>query len=333
MDEATRQLKKSADKPTNELARLIKRAQENPAFQKKVRDNLETIAGATPEELKQLSLETLNSTLDLAPYLSGEGRDVYSKHAKTLLNLLVNIRKYEHDKQNEKIHAELDFDNFDIGAAIAQLEAGSHIQQKMAEKDARIAQLEQLALKNDEETRILRNKSIRDKLTGLYNRAYFDETFHQEVKEAKRYHESPLSVIMFDIDFFKKINDTYLHDGGDYVLHTLPTCFPFRRASDIICRYGGEEFIAVLPETHEGAAYELAEELRTNVAKHDFSYRGVSIPVTISLGVAQFQPHEDEDGFKRRVDTLLYTAKRLGRNATCSWADWGASIELGAKHE
>ncbi len=341
MDEATRQLQKSAESPTSKLVRLIQRAQENPAFQKKVRDNLETIAGAVPEELKILSLETLYTTLELAPYLRGEGMVIYSKHAKTLLNLLVHLRRYEHDKQNASMHEELDnlTDDPQIKAMIAQLEAGSHIQDKfnekdkaIAEKDARISQLEDLARQSEKNTKILYNKSIHDPLIGIFNRGYFNETFHHEVKEAQKYVESPLSLIMFDVDNFKDINDSYQHEGGDFVLQTLPSRFPFSRPSDIACRYGGDEFAIILSETHEPAAYKLAEELRVKVEQERFIYRGVRIPVTLSIGVAQFQPGESEQEFKRRVDALLYVSKRLGKNAASAWADWGATIELGAKH-
>ena len=155
------------------------------------------------------------------------------------------------------------------------------------------------------------NNATHDALTGLYNRYAINHFFEQKIDEAKRYNK-PLSIIFCDIDFFKKINDTYGHSIGDYVLKNIAIILKNHlRSSDISARWGGEEFIIFLPQTPGKEAAKTAEKLRQIIEDSLFS----SIEtVTCSFGVAELKNDENSDAFLKRVDTLLYKAKEKGRN-------------------
>lgn len=152
-----------------------------------------------------------------------------------------------------------------------------------------------------------------DYLTGLYNRFKFEELFNQELLRSKRYH-TPLSAIMLDIDYFKKINDTFGHEVGDIVLkevgHLLASHI---RQSDISARWGGEEFMILTPEVDLESAYTLAENLRTAI--NGFTFDNVCT-LSCSFGVVQLQEDEDFTSLCKRVDMALYAAKEAGRNCT-----------------
>ena len=160
------------------------------------------------------------------------------------------------------------------------------------------------------------NAAIMDGLTGIYNKKYFLERYETEVNLSKR-HKTFLSLSVFDIDFFKKVNDTYGHAAGDYVLKTLAHLLkPVIRAEDLFARYGGEEFVFLLPHTDVKKAILLADRARMIVERHNFEYDGKRIPITISLGVAEAISDSklDPDKLFKLADKRLYTAKRSGRN-------------------
>lgn len=189
----------------------------------------------------------------------------------------------------------------------------SEIQQQLA---MAVAEQIALALANLRLRETLRNQSIRDPLTGLYNRRYLEETLERELLRAQR-KATPLAVIMLDIDHFKHFNDTFGHEAGDIVLHAvgqlLKTNF---RGSDLACRYGGEEFTLVLPETSRELARERAEELRTAAAALRVLHHSEPLgSITLSLGIAVFPQHgQDWQQLLRAADAALYQAKQQGRN-------------------
>ena len=153
-----------------------------------------------------------------------------------------------------------------------------------------------------------------DGLTGIYNRHSFDILMAQIMKDSAR-KKFDWSIISFDIDFFKKINDEYGHPAGDKVLkHIVSLTQDFLRESDAFCRWGGEEFLIVLKECNLDDAYLIAEKIRKAVAGTSVVYKGNEIGFKISLGVAQFHPGEDQECLFYRVDKLLYLAKDNGRN-------------------
>ncbi|MFT9497917.1 GGDEF domain-containing protein [Anaerosolibacter sp.] len=150
-----------------------------------------------------------------------------------------------------------------------------------------------------------------DGLTKLYNRRYFNEYLGREISVVERYAKD-LSMIMFDIDHFKKVNDTYGHDIGDSVLKELSNLVQNHiRQSDMLARIGGEEFVVVAPETDGDCALLLSEKIRKIVEEHDFMHVG---KITISLGVTQFTQGDCSDSIYKRADTALYKAKKNGRN-------------------
>ncbi len=152
---------------------------------------------------------------------------------------------------------------------------------------------------------------ITDSLTGLYNHQYVYEQVRNEIKKSERYNRT-LSVIMFDIDDFKKINDTHGHQVGDAVLVKIAEALRESvREVDVVGRYGGEEFLLVLPETMLDNGYVLAERIRTKIEKLKF---GAGISLTISGGVAERRAEEDEKELVARADELLYKAKKAGKN-------------------
>ena len=158
--------------------------------------------------------------------------------------------------------------------------------------------------------------AVTDPLTGLYNRRYLDAHLASAVERAATT-QKPVFVLLFDIDHFKGINDTYGHDAGDDVLRDF--CQRLRRGVrgiDLIARYGGEEFVLVMPETDAGFASTVAERLRREVEKDDFTTRsGERFPVTVSIGLAQWQgPRDTAEALIKRADLALYAAKRAGRN-------------------
>ncbi|MEO5362803.1 MAG: diguanylate cyclase [Magnetococcus sp. DMHC-8] len=163
----------------------------------------------------------------------------------------------------------------------------------------------------------LRMMSYTDKLTGLYNRRRMEELLDQEFNRARRYH-LVLSVLFFDVDHFKKFNDTYGHDMGDKVLEVIGQVAKAHfRAVDHACRYGGEEFCVILPNTGEEGALMLADRFRQRVAETDIN----SLRVTCSIGVATY-PHaicEEWESLLKLADNALYEAKRMGRNRVVQW--------------
>ena len=155
-----------------------------------------------------------------------------------------------------------------------------------------------------------------DRMTRLYIHHYFKERLKEEIKRSKR-NSTPLSIIISDIDHFKKFNDTYGHLTGDMVLRESASFFKKTvRETDIAARYGGEEFAIILPDTELHDAVATARRLRSGIEGHEFPGPEGTLHVTISFGVAEFLPDLDstESDLIKRADMALYKAKELGRN-------------------
>jgi diguanylate cyclase (GGDEF)-like protein/PAS domain S-box-containing protein len=168
-----------------------------------------------------------------------------------------------------------------------------------------------LALANLRLRETLRNQSIRDQLTGLHNRRYMHEVFGRELLRSRRA-QSSIGVLLLDLDKFKAVNDTHGHNAGDELLKRLSGLLQTRlRAEDIVCRYGGEEFVLVLPQMALESTVERAEQIREAVKHISFSYRDRTIgPISVSIGVASYPDHgETIDGLLHAADAALYRAK------------------------
>jgi diguanylate cyclase (GGDEF)-like protein len=160
--------------------------------------------------------------------------------------------------------------------------------------------------------------TIVDGLTQIHNKRYLFEALDKELIRARRY-DRQLSLLIFDIDYFKNINDQYGHLAGDYVLRELARIVQERiRRDEVFARYGGEEFVIALPETSLQGAVTLADNLRARVETHGFSFQGERIPVTISIGCAVLGEEKNAADLIQLADDKLYEAKRGGRNRVCS---------------
>ena len=154
-----------------------------------------------------------------------------------------------------------------------------------------------------------------DQLTGLYNRHYFTSELVKQINIWRRY-QRPLSILILDIDFFKKVNDSYGHLAGDYVLQVLAKiCQAAVRDIDTVARIGGEEFAILLPSTAVNGAMRTAERIRKETEAFSFKYEDVRFRVTVSLGVAELADESwSVTEFVKAADEMLYKAKNSGRN-------------------
>lgn len=173
-----------------------------------------------------------------------------------------------------------------------------------------------LSLANLKLRSTLRQQSIRDPLTGMFNRRYMEETLEREILRAARNNEQ-VGVIMLDIDHFKQFNDTFGHQAGDVLLQSLGHFFLAHiRGEDVACRYGGEEFILLLPGSNIEKAKQRAEEMREKVRYMNVTYQGQTLgTITLSFGIAVFPEHgSTSDYLIQAADQAMYRAKLEGRD-------------------
>ena len=195
-----------------------------------------------------------------------------------------------------------------ILAAVAKVtEANEKLQGELRSAEAKLAE-QSAALQSQMEM------ARTDALTGALNRRAFDDEMQRRVSEYQRY-RTPVSLLLFDIDYFKKFNDTYGHQTGDDVLCNVAcTLSMVMRDVDLVCRYGGEEFAIILPATDAKGALLAAERARTAIERMLVESSGQQLKVTISGGVAEVAPNEDLDSLVARADQGLYASKKAGRN-------------------
>jgi diguanylate cyclase (GGDEF)-like protein len=173
-----------------------------------------------------------------------------------------------------------------------------------------------MALSNLKLHETLRSQSIRDPLTGLFNRRFMEESLELELRRATR-NQRPLGVIMLDLDHFKHFNDTFGHEAGDTLLRELGTFLQSNiRAEDIACRYGGEEFTLILPEGNAEVTLQRANFLREAIKRMDVKHRNQPLGrITASMGVALFPEHgRTRDALLTASDDALYRSKEEGRD-------------------
>lgn len=166
----------------------------------------------------------------------------------------------------------------------------------------------------------LREQAIRDPLTNLFNRRYLEETLDRELSRAAR-EDYPVCIIMIDLDHFKRVNDTYGHEAGDLVLKAIAEALAVHsRRGDFACRYGGEEFVVVMPNITMEVAYARAESLRQSLNQLSVPYEYYNLSVTISMGIACFPENgQTRDAILRAADQAMYAAKEAGRDHILSY--------------
>ena len=193
------------------------------------------------------------------------------------------------------------------------------LEQAKAEMSKVSVEMIKALIEKDQEIDFLREQTTLDALTSISNLKGFYECLNREISRATRY-KSPLSLIFSDIDHFKKVNDTHGHLAGDHALKTVAVCLKRElRQSDFLARYGGEEFALILAETDLDKAFLVAERLREKIALQKFVYKGISISITMSFGVASLPADRKltPEAFLKQADEALYRAKEQGRNRCC----------------
>ena len=207
---------------------------------------------------------------------------------------------------NNEIYAPFTYGKFDLDAQVSRL--------------ILLLAASLLSMAVVSRARRLRRLSTSDRLTGIFNRGYFDERFRIEMSRARRYNQ-PLTIAMIDVDHFKLFNDTYGHAAGDAALQKIAAVLQSSfRQSDIVARYGGEEFVVVMPETDLSTAFEKVEKIRHIVADTPIhiAKQDVTAKLTISAGVASFpDDSSEEDDLLGVADKRMFDAKNAGRNQVC----------------
>jgi diguanylate cyclase (GGDEF)-like protein len=175
----------------------------------------------------------------------------------------------------------------------------------------------------------LRVLALNDPLTGLYNRRYLEDALNRELHRAER-SKKPFSIIMIDIDHFKRFNDTFGHDAGDFVLNAIARALVKNvRPTDVVCRYGGEELAVVLAETDLQHGLERAEKLRVTIRETNLTHLGQTLPgPSASFGVATYPQHGTSAAeVLKAADQALYRAKQSGRDRVCGAEEPAATEE------
>ena len=235
-----------------------------------------------------------------------DNTDVSYEKVKEIKKELINVDKetkdFETIKQKLlKIADSLEFETKQLGTI-------------MKKEDHVIAQMQTKIKKLEQALKRAKQESKTDFLTGLVSKRGLDEELNRVDKSYRRY-QIEYSIGFFDIDHFKNINDTYGHEAGDLILRQMGKIFlEQKRDVDIVGRYGGEEFLAILPNTPLHGAQVFAEKIREHVEHFKFVYKGEAVPVTISVGVANCTEFDNQKILIEEADKRLYTAKTGGRN-------------------
>ena len=267
--------------------------------------------GYTSQEIQGLSLKDTSAELEqsqnmLARLLAGEHIPTYERW----------FRKKNGQVFPVEINVELIRDA--SGQPLHIQSVVRDISQRKQDQDALLFAHEQLVLRVAEIEKLqakLREQALRDPLTGLYNRRYLNDNLQREIIRAER-EQCSLSVIAIDIDYFKKVNDTYGHQVGDrFLIGVAEMIKGHVRGSDFVCRFGGEEFLVVLPGASTKAAARRAEEIRQKSMETFIEHDGQDLSVTLSLGVASFPEHgQTGEEVLIKADNALYCSKEMGRN-------------------
>ncbi len=283
---------------------------------------------------KPLDIETLKQFYQI--YIANGRKDVTEKAIVEIKKIIKDISAClletqgeltDHDDNLQAISEELrnadDFNSLNIvldkmlSAVKDIIKSGGNLNNRMAESSQELKCLREKLEKAQQ-------ASETDILTGLANRRKFEDRLSSEIEKSLK-NKTPLSLVMADIDHFKRVNDTFGHLTGDSVLKALAALFRKQlKGKDLAARFGGEEFMLMLPETDLENAIIVAENLRKSLSKMEWRHKasGKNMgKITISLGVAQYKPNESKKKFIERTDKALYFAKSHGRNMVANEND------------
>jgi diguanylate cyclase (GGDEF)-like protein/PAS domain S-box-containing protein len=279
-------------------------------------DRAAEMLGCTLDELQAVSFNDIFGELSLSKLGENWGlmqrlpmyETVVVRKNGELLPVEVSLEMVR-DRQARPLH---------IQSVVRDISKRKQVEEELLRSNLRLnEQLKLVSRLTDQ----LQEQSLRDPLTGLYNRRHLNEFLPREIMRAKR-KQSRVSVIIGDVDHFKSINDSYGHLAGDEVLKTTAAILTESlRGSDIVCRYGGEEFLLILPEADSLPAARRAEQIRQKCADTLFQHKGLTIRITISFGVATYPDHaQNLDDLLNKADKALYISKNLGRNQVTTWS-------------
>lgn len=256
----------------------------------------------------------LHSTLDLADLIQQFGRELAREIGGTALLFQPPAGDALHhgDSGRHRVSYQLEYDNLPLG--ILECSRDKRFSERELERVELMIGCLIPALRNAQRYQLALASAVLDPMTGLGNRAGLLRAVDREIALARR-HRHPAALLVIDIDFFKQINDSFGHSAGDAVLldvaHTLRQIC---RGTDALFRFGGEEFVALLPQTDAEGAAVIAERIRLGVAAHTTAYQERDLRVTASVGVASLQRDDDMQSWFDRADRALYQAKQNGRD-------------------
>ncbi len=301
----------SANDSIAKLSSEIRKKPENLTTKGMLEDVKEMVKLRIELDKKQIkkeitSLNEIIETLSMKLHMLVLSSDRSSSKIKDIKGQLEDIDPQEQDF--DKLHDKL------LGLVNSLEEETESFFADIKSKDEEVHNLKNRVQLLEKALKIEQEKSHTDSLTKLPNRRAGDEKLEELEADFQR-HGKNFAVALFDIDFFKKINDTYGHDAGDVILASLGKVLKrYKRQNDLVCRLGGEEFMAVLPFTDRDEAYSFAQKVREAIEKSKFMYKGTRIEVTVSGGVAARDREKSVPNMLKIADKLLYKAKNNGRN-------------------
>lgn len=269
-------------------------------------------------------LAEFDGFVDRSVELSAEASDDALQLSDTINLEIKTLRDTATTSDNiDELRSAIDDRLDNIGAGLTRFAEAQNDREAESKKalETMNSKLRELETQTDSLRRDLEEQHERvlvDPLTGVMNRTGYNETSTKHFARWKRY-GGQLSMAIIDLDHFKNINDDYGHAAGDRVLATVATRLQEKiRTSDVLCRYGGEEFVLILPETDFEAAYDLVDKLRKDIAECQFRHKDTPVTVTFSSGIAQFRTGDTVDDVFERADQAMYQAKAAGRDQICA---------------
>ena len=301
--------------PDKKIERLVSKIAHNPNLieQHSIQDEIQDAIGLRIK-LDKLMLQDM----------AGEIDDLLDKLSLRLIDMIENsststteIRNIKNELENIQEESEVDFQRAHkkLYTLAATLEKNTEVFTKDLEQNSsNVSSMAKRIAELEAELARVKEASKEDFLTKLYNRRALDEYFNVKEAEFKRYGRN-YSIAMFDLDHFKNINDTFGHDAGDAVLAAFAKILKKEaREVDVVGRFGGEEFVAILSQTDKKGAEVFANKVRATVEKTRFMYKKKRINVTVSIGVSQRTDYVNVEALQKAADDALYEAKKDGRN-------------------